>query len=185
MSYSTVYGHALATRCSIRTVEKSCKNYLAVYRFSHRPLKKVPLRTKEHVRATFHVMKVTLDRSRREERHALASQAISLTAHQIMDSPGEPRGVTRAQLEEPAPRLDWLLNSPKDCPLKAQAFQEVRDSREAFALRRIQWALQKYEEESIKPRRREFILRAKVKKTLDIPSVLDAIEAALTRLTRR
>jgi len=78
-----------------------------------------------------------------------------------------------------------LLNSPKDCPLKAQAFQEVRDSREAFALRRIQWALQKYEEESIKPRRREFILRAKVKKTLDIPSVLDAIEAALTRLTRR
>jgi hypothetical protein len=180
MSYSTVLGRALATRCGIRTVEKSCKNYLAVNRFSHRLLKKVPLRTKEHVRATFHVMKVTLDKSGREERGAIASQAISLTAHQILNPPGEPKRVTRAQLEESAPGLDWLLNSPEDCPLTAQAFQEVRESRKAFALRRIRWALQKYEGESIKPTRREFILRAKVKKTLDIPSVLDAIEAALT-----
>jgi hypothetical protein len=125
-------------------------------------------------------MKVTVDKSRREERDALASQAISLTAHQIMNSPGEPRRVTRAQLDESAPGLDWLLNSPVDCPLTAQAFQEVRESREAFALRRIQWTLQKYEEESIKLTRREFILRARVKKTLDIPFVRVAIEATLT-----
>jgi hypothetical protein len=105
----------------------------------HRPPKKMPQRTKEHIRAAFHVMKETSNKSRREERDVLTSQA----------------------------------------------FQEVRETREAFALRRVQWALQRYQEECTRPTRKEFIARAKVKKALDIPSVLDAIEAALTTLARK
>jgi Tn7-like transposition protein D len=151
----------------------------------HRPPKKMPQRTKEHIRAAFHVMKETSNKSRREERDVLTSQAIRLTAHQIKNAPGEPRKVTRVQLEKSAPSAGWLLSRPKDFPLTAQAFQEVRETREAFALRRVQWVLQRYQEESTRPTRKELISRAKVKKALDIPSVLDAIEAALTTLARK
>jgi hypothetical protein len=75
-----------------------------------------------------------------------------------------------------------LISSPEDFPLTAQAFQETKETREAFALRRIGWALQRYKEESIKPTRREFVLRAKAKRVQDALSVRTAIEGALASL---
>jgi hypothetical protein len=89
--------------------------------------------------------------------------------------------VTRAQLEKAVPGAGWLLSRPKDYPLTAQAFREARETQEAFALRRIEWALQRYEEEFIRPTRKELILRAKAKKVQNSPSVRTAIEEALAR----
>ena len=110
------------------------------------------------------------------------SQSIRFAANHITDSAQEPRRVTRAQLENAAPGVGWLLSRPEDFPLTAQAFQEVRETREAFALRRIQWALQSYKDESIRPTRKEFILRAQAMNVLDIVSVRTALEEALTIL---
>jgi len=92
--------------------------------------------------------------------------------------------VTLTQLEKALPS-GWVLLRPNDFPLTVQAFQEVQETREAFALRRIQWALEKYQEESLQPTRREFILRAKARRVLDIPSVQAAIEEALTELAKK
>jgi len=152
---------------------------------SHRPPKKVPQKTKVHLQTTFRSVRENPDKSRKEERDASTAQSIRVMAQQVMNSAGEPRRVTRNQLERAAPSLGWLLSRPNDFPLTACAFQEVRETREAFALRRVQWALQRYQEECTRPARKEFISRARVKKVLDIPSVLLAIEAALTTLARK
>jgi hypothetical protein len=148
----------------------------------HRPPAKMPQRTKAHLRATFRTIKEAPDKSRREERDASASQAIRFTAQQITNFPGEPRRVTRAQLEKAAPGVGWLLSNPENFPLTAQAFCEARETREAFALRRIQWALQRYKEESIRPTRKEFVQRAKAKRLQDALSVRSSIEEALASL---
>jgi len=149
---------------------------------AHQPPKKKPQSTKAHLRASFHSRKESPNKSRREERDASMSQSIRLTANHITDYAEEPRRVTRAQLENAAPGVGWLLSRPEDFPLTAQAFREVRETREAFALRRIRWALQSYKDESIRPTRKEFILRARAKNVLDIVSVRTAIEEALTIL---
>lgn len=165
-----------------RTIYNWLNEHDRQWLLAHRPATKTPQRTKVHLRATFRVNKDAPEKSRREERDASTSQAIRLAANQTTSSPGEPRRVTRALLEKAAPGVGWLLSSPEVFPLTAQAFREVRETREAFALRRIGWALQRYKEESIKPTRREFVLRAKARRVQDAPPVRSAIEEALASL---
>ncbi len=92
--------------------------------------------------------------------------------------------MTRAQLEKAIPSLGWLLSSPNTFPLTAQAYQEEKETREKFALRLIQWVLEQCLEESLQPTKTEFILKAKARRVLDIPSVQVAIEEALTKLAK-
>src|SRR5260370_36863583 len=99
-----------------------------------------------------------------------------------MHTPGEPQRTTRAQIERAVPEVAWLLLRPNDFPLTVHAFNATRESREAFALRRIRWALQACQEESIQPTRHEFILRAKARREQSIPAVQTAIEEALSIL---
>lgn len=169
-------------RKNARTVYNWLNKLDREWLLSHLPPKKMPQRTKAHLRATFRSTKEIPDRGRREERDAITAQTTRLAAHQITSAPGEPRRVTRSQLEKAAPYVGWLLSRPNDFPLTAKSFQEVIETREAFALRRVQWALQRYQEERTQPTRKDFIVGAKVKKALDIPSVQVAIDAALTTL---
>lgn len=151
---------------------------------SHRPPRKIPKRTKVHIRTTLYSTDEDFDMSSKEDRDVLASRAIRLTAQKIVHAPGEPRKMTRAQLEKAIPSLGWLLSSPNNFPLTAQAYQEEKETREQFALRRIQWVLEQCLEESLQPTKKEFILKAKARRVLDIPSVQAAIEEALTILTK-
>lgn len=151
---------------------------------SHCPLKKRPQRTKIHLRMTFHAGHEVLDKDRGEDRDATTSRVIRATAQQVMNAPGEPRRVTRAQLEKAIPSLGWLLGRPGDFSQTARAFQEVRETREAFALRRIQWAAEQYQEEALRPTRTELIARAKARRVLGVPGVQAALEDALTTLGR-
>ena len=152
--------------------------------YSHLPPKKKPRRTKAHLRTAFYSADENVSKSQGKDRDVIASRAVRLLAQQLMDAPGEPTRVTLTQLEKALPS-GWVLLRPNDFPLTVQAFQEVQETREAFALRRIQWALEKYQEESLQPTRREFILRAKARRVLDIPSVQAAIEEALTELAKK
>jgi hypothetical protein len=150
---------------------------------SHLPPKKTLQRTKAHIRTAFYSAIKNESKSQGKDRDVIASRAVRLLAQQLMDAPGEPTRVTPTQLKKALPS-SWVLLRPNVFPLTVQAFQEVQETREAFALRRIQWALEKYQEESVLPTRREFILRAKARRVLDIPPVQAAIEEALTELAK-
>ena len=150
----------------------------------HRPPRKQPQSTKIHLRMTFHAGHDVSDKERGEDRDAIASRAIRATAQRLRNAPGEPGRVTRAQLEKAIPSLGWLLSRPGDFPQTARAFQEVRETREAFALRRIEWAAEQYQEEALRPTRAELIARAKARRVLGVPAVQAALEEALTSLGR-
>lgn len=150
---------------------------------AHRPLKKRPQKTKMHLRMTFHAGHVS-DKDRGEGRDAITSRDIRAMAQRLRNAPGEPSRVTRAQLEKAIPSLGWLLGRPGDFPQTVRAFQEVRETREAFALRRIQWAAEQYQEEALRPTRTELIARAKARRVLGVPAVQTALEEALTSLGR-
>lgn len=164
------------------TAYKWLNKYDREWLWAHRPERKIPQTTKAHMRMTFRSTYGDGDTSRKEDRDVLTSRAIQLTAQRIVHDPGEPKKITRAQLEKVIPSLGWLLSRPTEFPLTVQAFQEVKETREAFALRRIQWALEQYLEETVQPTKNEFILKAKVKRMSDIPTVQAAIEEALIKL---
>jgi preprotein translocase subunit Sss1 len=56
---------------------------------------------------------------------------------------------------------------------------------EQVALRRIQWALEQYLKEARQPTKKEFILKAKARRVLNILSVQVAIEEALAKLEKK
>jgi len=63
------------------------------------------------------------------------------------------------------------------------ALQEVVETTETFALRRIQWFVNKCQEEKILPKRQEFIDEVNIARTLHIPSVQRAFDEAMTILS--
>jgi hypothetical protein len=123
-------------------------------------------------------------KNRKEDRDVLTAQSIKLIAQQVKNAPGEPRRVTQAQLRRAIPSLGWLLSNPQRYPLTVQAFQEARETWEAFALRRIEWALEKCQAEALRPTRNQFLSMIKASGAWDIPPVQVAFEAALTALER-
>jgi hypothetical protein len=170
---------------SANTIYRWLNKYDREWLWSHRPLKKKPQRTKVHMRRMFRPADDGPETSRKEDRDVLASRAIRVTAQEIIQASGEPRKVTRAQLAKAIPSLDWLLSSPNNFSLTTRAYQEEKETREQFALRHIQWALEEYQEEARQPTRREFILKAKVRRALDIPFVQAALEGAFTKLEKK
>ena len=150
----------------------------------HRPPRKRPQSTKIHLRMAFHAGHEVSDKDRGEDRDAITSRAIRAAAQRLRNAPGEPRRVTRAQLEKAIPSLGWLLGRPGDFPQTVWACQEVRETREAFALRRIEWAAEQYQEESLRPTRAELIARSKARRVLGVPAVQTALEEALASLGR-
>ena len=153
---------------------------------SHRPVKKIPQEVlkenKEQIRIAFRSSDNPTKKVERREYDLAIAESIRSTAYQIMHVPGEPRRVTRIQIEKATPIIPWLVRRPDDYPLTTQALREAIETRESFALRRICWTLQKYQEEHVRPTRREFILRSKTKKVLDISNIQVAIADALTTL---
>jgi hypothetical protein len=178
---TALISHTKGARTTFNWLNRHDREWL----LSHLPPRKIPRRTKAHLYTTFRSKGRLSDKGREEERDEITSQSVRSTAHQVVKSPGEPIRVTRAQLEKATPALGWLLSRPNVFPQTVQAFQEVRETGEAFALRRVQWTLQQYQEECTWPTRKEFILRAKVKKALRTPSVQEAVDAALIALARK
>ncbi len=68
-------------------------------------------------------------------------------------------------------------------PLAAQALQEAIESREAFAVRRIWWVVERYRRENIFPTRSQLMVRASVYGVADKPQVKQAIDSALETLS--
>lgn len=140
------------------------------------PLK--PQRTKE---APWTVDGESLTLSR-QTRDAQMAQAIRQTAPLITNAPGKPQKVTRVQLEKAISTVGWFITRPERYPLTAQAYQDVKETPEAFALRRIAWAVACCREQARRPTRKQFLALSGTIGTL--PSVQVALEEALRTLEK-
>jgi hypothetical protein len=75
-----------------------------------------------------------------------------------------------------------LYNHLDKLPLTAKILSEETETTEAYARRRIQWVTECYLQERVQPKRWQLIERAGVYRKAKIPSVKEAIDAALQYL---
>src|SRR6266446_9620779 len=102
--------------------------------------------TREH-------QKKSLPQKNVESRDAQIAEAIRAVAYQLLNNPGPPQKVSLRRISKDIPEALALKRQPDKSPLTAQALQEVIETREAFALRRIRWVAECYRQEDILPTR--------------------------------
>jgi len=105
--------------------------------------------------------------------------AIIACAQRIIDDPGEPKKVTIRKIFSNIPELRNLKRRKVLQPLTQQALQQVVESPETFALRRIQRLMHKCQEERIYPKRKEFLRKVNIDHVIHLPSVRHAYEEAM------
>ncbi len=105
------------------------------------------------------------------------ASAVKACAQSIMNEPGYPKKVTKRKISLALPEMRRLER--QEAPLTALALQEALETQETFALRRIQWFVQKCQQEQRLPTRREFIESISINGVLHIPGVLQALNEAM------
>ena len=109
------------------------------------------------------------------------ASAVKACAQSIMNEPGYPKRVTKRKILLAVPEMRRLER--QEAPLTALALQEALETPETFALRRIQWFVQKCQQEQRHPPRTEFIESISIYHVLHIPRVLHALNEAVDRLS--
>jgi hypothetical protein len=116
----------------------------------------------------------------------LLAEAIRVTAYKLIHFPGRPVKVTRNRITMDVPEVRRLRRASMNrLPLAKQALQEVVESREALALRRIKWTLDRYLEEQSCPAQWKFLERAGLKaRILQFQNVQKAFDSAMSTLSQ-
>jgi len=108
---------------------------------------------------------------------------VKACAQTLIDEPGYPKRVTKRKILLAVPESEMRWFEQHEDPLTASAFQEVLETPEAFALRRMRWFVQKCQQEQRHPTRREFIQSIHIYPHLHIPEVLNALNGAMDTLS--
>lgn len=117
-------------------------------------------------------------------RDAIAAEAVKNAAHQILLAHGRPRRISIEAIHSHVPQLAWLRKIPDRVPLTIQALEEVVETYEEFAIRRIRWIKQQYQRERVVPSRKEFMDRSNFRQYMHLSDVKEAFESAMTELSR-
>lgn len=105
-------------------------------------------------------------------------------ARDILQNPGRPIRITRAELQRRASKPD-LFNSSLigKLPRSARVARRLVESRKQFALRRIQWCVGTYRAEGDLPARWQLVRRAALRHDMELKCA-DALDAAIEALHR-
>lgn len=116
------------------------------------------------------------------KRDLVTAEKVKASAIRIKNTPGRPIQVTRSAIAKDMDCVAWLHRFLDKLPLTAKALTEVVESREAFAVRRVQWAESLYLQERSNVKRWQLIHRAGVTWISEAKDVKDAIEVALATI---
>jgi hypothetical protein len=112
-----------------------------------------------------------------EARDIELSAAVRRSAARLMNAPGRPVRVSARAIGIDTRRPCLVLSNDARLPLTNQALKEVAESREAWAIRRIQWAVDCYRREGVCATHADVLTRANVwPKFRALPSILAAAE---------
>jgi hypothetical protein len=118
-----------------------------------------------------------------ESRDIELVDAVQLVAQNLRDKPGKPMRLTVAAIARELGQLALIQKHVDKLPSTAAALIKLVETREAFALRRIQWAVGCYREEGICPRKWQFVRRAGLRPEIaSLTSIQKAIDQALQTL---
>jgi len=95
-----------------------------------------------------------------------------------------PKRVTMNRIRVDIPQVLQLKNMPEKAPLTVQVLQEVIETWEAFAVRRIWRVVQKYREKQVCPSRNQLIWSTNTQTYLHVPIVKQALDNAMDALSQ-
>ncbi|MBW4473285.1 MAG: TnsD family transposase [Stenomitos rutilans HA7619-LM2] len=118
-----------------------------------------------------------------EHRDIELAEAVKSVATNLYKQAGKPCQVTVAAIARELGQLALIQKHADKLPWTSKALSELAETREAFALRRIQWVLECYVQEGVCPLRWRFTRRAGLRPEIELlPSVENAISRALVSL---
>lgn len=116
-------------------------------------------------------------------RDAELAEAVRLSATKLYKQEGRPNQVTIAAIARELGQLALIQKHLDKLPLTAKVLTDVVKTLESFALRRIDWAVRCYTEESVCPQKWQLIRRAGLRPELTkLESIHKAINSALESL---
>ncbi|PSB34402.1 TnsD family Tn7-like transposition protein [Stenomitos frigidus] len=118
-----------------------------------------------------------------EHRDIELADAARQAAIQLQTRPGKPTQITIAAVGRQLGQLALIQRHLDKLPVTAQVLSELVETREAFALRRIQWVVECYREEGICPQRWQLVRRAGLRPEIEgLPVVQKALDEAVESL---
>jgi Tn7-like transposition protein D/TniQ len=118
-----------------------------------------------------------------QARDAELSAAVRRSAERLMEAPGRPRRVSVAAIARDTGKLPKVLSKDARLPLTNSTLMEVAESVEAWAIRRIRWAVECYRCEGVCANRWEILARAGLSgKMRASPSILAIVEEGVRSL---
>lgn len=128
------------------------------------------------------IPKLTLPESHWTNRDGQLAEEIRLAAQQLRQQPGRPKLVTQIAIWRHLGQNSLDQGFDK-FPLTGQVLALVRESRRAFAIRSLEWAVKDYQPERILPSRWALVKRAGVGHLFDFRQESELIEQILAHLT--
>jgi len=117
-----------------------------------------------------------------QQRDQQLAQLVEISAHRLKNQAGKPVQITLAAIGRDIGQLALLQHHLPKLPVVAQLLGDLVETREAFAIRRIQWVTHQYEEEHYHPKQWEFIKRAGIERIKTRPRIKEAVYYALRHL---
>ena len=113
-------------------------------------------------------------------RDAKLKDEVLLSATGLLNKSEELVRVTIHSIGKDIDRASQLKKHLHKLPLTAQVLADVVETHEEFAIRRLWWIVERYQQENIRPTRWQLIRRAHIKPEMEvIPEVAHAIDLAL------
>lgn len=111
------------------------------------------------------------------------AEAARVAAIDLYEQEGSPSQVTISAIGQKLGQLALIQKHLDKLPLTLEVLANVVETRESFALRRINWAVHCYRQEGIYPKRWQIIRRAGLRRELaELQLIQDAISSALQSL---
>jgi Tn7-like transposition protein D len=117
-----------------------------------------------------------------QQRDQELAQLVEISAHRLRHQAGKPTRITLAAIGRDIGQLALLQQHLPKLLVTGRLLKDFIETRETFAIRRIQWIAKQYECEQLRPRKWEFIKKAGVERMVMVPQVKEVLEATLQRL---
>jgi hypothetical protein len=117
-----------------------------------------------------------------ESRDLELADAVKLSAMRLKNISTDPIRITKTAIGQDIDKKELLQRQLHKLPKTAQVLAEVIETREQFAVRRVQWATECFRQQNISPVWSGLINLAGVYELREIPQVKEAIDAALQSL---
>ncbi|MBD1825693.1 TniQ family protein [Cyanobacteria bacterium FACHB-DQ100] len=121
-----------------------------------------------------------------ENRDAELAEAVEVAVRHLQEKLGKPKRITIAAIARELGQLAVIQKHLHKLPLTAQILNQKTETREAFALRRIEWVRECYEKEQICLQRWQVGRRAGLRPDVEaLPAVQDALTAVVENLYQK